>query len=162
MEKYLLTNNSIYSIIIAHACFSLQDVVIKSISGRFALHEIIFIRSLFGIFFIFIILRLTNKKYEYIKTTNIKLHLLRGLFIAVTNVVYITSYIVLPFSQAASIFFTAPIFITGFSILIIQEKFGISRWIFVLLGFIGMLFLLKPSISVNNYLILLPVSAAII
>jgi drug/metabolite transporter (DMT)-like permease len=55
------------------------------------------------------------------------------------------SYILLPPAEAAAIGFTMPIFGTILSALILREATGIHRWSAVLLGFAGVLVMIRPD-----------------
>ena len=53
--------------------------------------------------------------------------------------------ILLPLADATAINFTAPIFATILSFLILKEHVGVHRWSAVLLGFIGILIVARPG-----------------
>lgn len=55
------------------------------------------------------------------------------------------SYILLPPAEATAIGFTMPIFGTILSALILRERTGIWRWSAVLLGFAGVMVMLRPT-----------------
>jgi drug/metabolite transporter (DMT)-like permease len=55
------------------------------------------------------------------------------------------SYILLPPAEAAAIGFTMPIFGTILSAIILREATGIHRWSAVLLGFAGVLVMIRPD-----------------
>lgn len=55
------------------------------------------------------------------------------------------SYILLPPAEAATIGFTMPIFGTILSALILREVTGIHRWSAVLIGFVGVLVMIRPD-----------------
>jgi len=55
------------------------------------------------------------------------------------------SYILLPPAEAATIGFTMPIFGTILSALILREATGIHRWAAVLVGFLGVLVIVRPD-----------------
>ena len=67
--------------------------------------------------------------------------------------------ILLPLADATAINFTAPIFATILSFLILKEPVGLHRWSAVLLGFIGVLIVARPG---GSSLPLLGVSIALI
>ena len=55
------------------------------------------------------------------------------------------SYILLPPAEAAAIGFTMPIFGTILSALVLREATGIHRWSAVLLGFAGVMVMIRPD-----------------
>jgi drug/metabolite transporter (DMT)-like permease len=71
-------------------------------------------------------------------------------------------YASLPFTalaQAASCFFTAPIFTCFFAALILKEKIGIWRISSIFLGFVGVLYIIQPGTSNMQVILFLPVLA---
>ena len=56
-----------------------------------------------------------------------------------------------------SLTFGGPIFVTLGSIFFLSEKVGIRRWSAVLIGFIGMLMIVKPAYDELNIYYLFPI-----
>jgi drug/metabolite transporter (DMT)-like permease len=65
----------------------------------------------------------------------------------------------LPIVGAA--YYTGPLFITLLSALIIGEPVGIRRWMAVLIGFVGVLVILRPGTNSFSYVTLLPIVSAL-
>ena len=59
--------------------------------------------------------------------------------------------------QVVSISFAAPIFITIFSIFLLKEKVGIYRWLAVLVGFVGIIFITEPGFTSLNLYYIYPI-----
>lgn len=55
------------------------------------------------------------------------------------------SYILLPLAEATTIGFSMPIFATILSAVLLKEATGIHRWSAVLLGFVGVLIMVRPD-----------------
>jgi len=51
----------------------------------------------------------------------------------------------MPLAEAVSLLHTAPLFMTALSVLLLREKVGLRRWSAVLLGFAGMLLVIRPG-----------------
>ncbi|NCX92477.1 MAG: DMT family transporter, partial [Rhodobacteraceae bacterium] len=71
-------------------------------------------------------------------------------------------YASLPFAalaQAASCFFTAPIFTCFFAAVILREKIGFWRISSILIGFLGVLYIIQPGTSNMQAVLFLPVLA---
>ena len=56
----------------------------------------------------------------------------------------------IPLADVVSLTFGGPIFVTLGSIFFLSEKVGIRRWSAVLIGFIGMLMIVKPAYDELN------------
>ena len=77
-------------------------------------------------------------------------------------VAYYTALPHVALSVAAAVYYTLPLFITLFAALFIGEKVGVQGWIAVLLGFCGVLLILKPQAEDFNPYALLPLISAIL
>jgi drug/metabolite transporter (DMT)-like permease len=67
----------------------------------------------------------------------------------------------MPLAEAFALTFTGPIFITVLSIPILGEKVGMRRWTAVLIGFVGVLIMLRPGSDALRVEALLPLTAAL-
>jgi drug/metabolite transporter (DMT)-like permease len=68
----------------------------------------------------------------------------------------------LPLAETVSIFFSTPIFITIFSATFLREKVEIRSWIAVLVGFLGVVIMLKPGSKMIDPAALLALLTAIL
>jgi hypothetical protein len=57
---------------------------------------------------------------------------------------------VLPLADATGLSFTAPLFMTGLSALVLRERVGAHRWTAVILGFAGVAIMTAPSLGDLN------------
>jgi drug/metabolite transporter (DMT)-like permease len=127
--------------------FSFQDVVIKWMSGEYPVHEIVFIRSLVAIVLILLIVRFEGG-LESLWTRRPVVHLVRGCAFFMAYTCYYLSLASLPLAEAATLYFTAPLFLAALSVPLLGEKVGLQRWLAVCIGFLGVLIILRPGASV--------------
>jgi len=85
---------------------------------------------------------------------------LRSIFMASAAMLYFAVLAYLPIAQAAAALFAAPIFVLIFSVVLFKERIGIWRIGAILLGFGGVLLVLKPNASEFSALSLLPLIGA--
>ena len=152
---------SISCIIVSHVCFTTQDMAIKLISGNYALHQIILIRSILAILFTLLVFVPMDGGFKYLLTKRLGLHLLRGFGLVIANLCFFTALVTVPLGEAVAIFFVAPLMITALSVFIIREKVGLSSWIAVLVGLLGVLIILRPGFEEFNPGYILPLVAAL-
>ena len=138
------TNVGILFILLAMFSISVNDMLIKQLSGSYPLHEMVFVRSAIGILFSVLILQFEGG-YRMLRTDKPGLHLLRGLFVVVANMSFFAALAVMPLADATALFFVAPLFITMLSIPFLGEKVGFRRLMAVIVGFFGVLVMLRPS-----------------
>lgn len=141
---------------------SVNDLLIKLLSGGYPLHQMVFVRSAIGLVFTFGFL-FWEGGLGLLKTSTPGLHLLRGLLVVGANMTFYAAVAVLPLGQATALFFVAPLFITLLSIPILGEKVGPLRLGAVVIGFLGVVLMQEPwkaSVEVSRWVLLLPVIAA--
>lgn len=142
---------------------SVNDVLIKGLSGAYPLHQIVGIRSAIALAITLVILQFEGG-WARLKTSTPGLHLMRGLLVVSANMTFYAAVAVLPLAQATALFFVAPLFITLLSIPILREKVGPVRLFAVLAGFSGVALMQVPgsavAADVPRVTYLLPVIAA--
>ena len=138
------TGLGIIFILVAMFFISVNDMLIKQLSGAYPLHEMVFVRSAIGIFFSIVILQFEGG-FRTLRTSKPLLHGLRGLFIVVANMSFFAALAVMPLADATALFFVAPLLITVLSVPFLGEKVGPRRLLAVVVGFAGVLVMLRPG-----------------
>ena len=123
---------------------SVQDVMIKQLSGDYPLHQIIFARATIGLTFSLGFLWWEGG-VRVLKTDTPFLHLVRALLVVVANMSYFAALAVLPLAEATALFFVAPLFITLLSVPLLGEKVGPRRIVAILVGFCGVVIMTIPA-----------------
>tara|TARA_B100000963_G_scaffold329603_1_gene319122 strand:- start:976 stop:1818 length:843 start_codon:yes stop_codon:yes gene_type:complete len=106
-----------------------------------------FFRNLFG-FFLLLPFFLKQKKLINHKS-NYKLLFLRGFFGGITMILIFTAYTLIPLSQAMAISFSTPLFIYFGSIYFLKENTDKQKTIYLLLGFILTLIIIRPDLDLQ-------------
>ena len=155
----------IFFVLIGMFCISVNDLLIKQLSGGYPLHELVFARSAIGICFSLLIVQYEGG-WGILRTRHPFLHATRGLLIVVANMTFFVALAVLPLADATALFFAAPLFITLLSIPILGEKVGPLRLSAVTVGFAGVIIMQRPwlgtdALEVSRLVLLLPVVAAL-
>ena len=86
---------------------------------------------------------------------------LRSLLLVLMWIVYYAALPRLSLSLAATALYTTPLFIALFSALAIGEPVGPRRWLAILVGFAGVLTVLRPGSEAFSWFMLLPVLGAV-
>ena len=147
------------------AAISVNDMLIKQLSGGYPLHQMVFVRSAIGIAFSLVLVQLEGG-WRILKTDRPLMHILRGLLVVFANMAFFMALAVMPLGDATALFFVAPLFITLLSIPLLGEPVGLRRLSAVAIGFVGVLIMVRPGSDVSGtvdhwYLLLLPVVAAL-
>ena len=150
-------------ILIGVFCLSINDLMIKQLSDGYPLYQIVFVRSVIGLFLTLIIVQLEGG-WSILRTSRPWLHTMRGILIVIANMTFFLALAVLPLADATALFFAAPLFITILSIPVLGEKVGLMRLGAVVVGFVGVLIMQRPwasNLEVSRIILLLPVLAAL-
>jgi len=144
---------------------SINDMLIKQMSGGYPLHQIIFFRSAIGIGFTLILVQFEGG-WRILATHQPGLHMVRGLLVVISNMSFFAAFAVLPLADATALFFAAPLFITLLSIPMLGEKVGPLRIGAVVFGFIGVIIMQRPwqsgeALQADRIVLLLPVLSAL-
>lgn len=142
------------------AVFSVQDLILKLLSGSYPLYEAMILRSLTAAPLL-LILALLNGGIDTLFTPAWRKMLLRGFLLFGSYAAFYLSIASLPLATTIAIFFTAPLFITVLSVPMLGEKVGPRRWFAVLVGFAGVLFMVRPGSDVFDWAALLALVAGL-
>ncbi|KIN60836.1 Integral membrane protein [Sulfitobacter noctilucae] len=143
---------------------SLNDMLIKSLSGNYPLHQLVGLRSGIGILIALAILQYEGG-LKLLRTGKPLLHIARGLLIVFANSAIYAAIVVMPLATANALYFVAPLFVTLLSIPILGEQVGPRRFIAIGVGFVGVLLMMVPELNGSGgggygWLVVLPVLAA--
>jgi S-adenosylmethionine uptake transporter len=153
----------VYCMLAAMMLISVNDMLIKSLSGDYPLHQLMAMRSLIGIVLTFGILHYEGGLALF-RTGRPGLHILRGLLIVFANSSMYAAIVAMPLATANALYFVAPLFVTLLSIPVLGEKVGPRRFAAIAVGFVGVLVMMAPELAAGSgglgWVVILPVFAA--
>ncbi len=130
------------------ATLSINDVAIKALSGDYALHQVILVRAIIGMVFLAIIIPATGTSFRTLITRRPRGHLLRVIFVLISNVTYFVALAAMPLADAVAIAFVSPLMMTVLSVIVLHEHVGPRRWAAVAVGMIGVIIMFRPGAGV--------------
>ena len=130
-------------ILFGMSAISVNDMLIKLLSGGYPLHQMVFIRSAIGIIFSLMLVQLEGG-FGILKTKTPFLHMLRGVMLVTANMTFFAALAVLTLAETTALFYVSPLLITLLSIPILGEKIGRMRLSAVAVGFLGVLIMVQP------------------
>lgn len=83
----------------------------------------------------------------------------RTIFAGIAMLIYFGCLGIMPISQAVAGLFTAPLFVVIFSIIFFGETVGMKRSLAVILGFVGIILVLRPDAQGFGLVTVLPILA---
>ena len=140
-------NNNIKAILltVSGSFFAvLMESLIRSAQYDSNVYTIGFLRFFFGLIIIFPYL--IKKKFIPYKTKNFKFYFIRGLFNLPMMILGFGALVYVPFEQFKALHFLSPIIVVLLSFIIFREKIYMYRILALVIGFIGMLIIVRPGI----------------
>ena len=130
--------------ILAMAGFALEDLFIKLLSSRVPVSQILIILGFSGTAVLLIIAFLTHAPILHRDLLNRPI--IVRTFCELFAALFFTSAIALtPLSSVASILMTTPLMVTMGASIFFGEKIGWRRWTAIIIGFFGVLLILRPG-----------------
>ena len=135
---------AILLILISIFAGSTMGVLIKFAQNDVSIYIAAFFRFLIG--FIFIFPYILKTKFTVYKTSNILLHIIRSLLNYPAMLLTFSALMLVPYEKISALNFLVPFFVTILAVLLLKEKIRIYRISALVIGFIGMLIILRPGI----------------
>ena len=136
--------------------FSVQDLILKLLSGSYPLSQAMVFRSLTALPLLLLLVAFDGG-LRTLFTPGTRAMIGRGLVMFVAYAAYYLALPALPLASAVALYFSAPLFITLLSVPMLGEVVGWRRSLAVLTGFGGVLIILRPGAGVFEIAALLPV-----
>lgn len=125
----------------ASVLFSVMGVFVKLSSQWFSVAELVFYRSLFGLLFLSVLLRLSG---QGVRTRFWRWHLARGLAGAFALLCFFYAIAHLPLGSAIALNYTSPLFLALYLLLHKGQKPTAWLMLALLIGFSGVWVMLQP------------------
>ena len=126
---------------------SLNDVAVKFLSGGYALHQVMLIRTLIAAAALGVIIKVSGTGFGQLRTRRWREHLFRVTLIMVSNVAFFMGLAAMPLAEGVAVGFVAPLLITAMSVVFLGERVGPRRWAAVAVGMVGVLIMLRPDFT---------------
>ncbi|PLW76771.1 DMT family transporter [Cohaesibacter celericrescens] len=131
--------------------FVTTDTLSKLVSDELATGQLIFVRGMFAVVAILVILIWRGELRHYRHAFN-KIVLLRAVCETVAAILFLTALKHLPLANTAAILLTIPLATTAAAALFLGEQVGIRRWTAVFVGFLGVMAIVRPGLDgFNSY-----------
>jgi len=163
-KDYMKNNVSlgISLMILAIFLLSIMDGISKYLSQHYSVIAINMFRYwFFGALLIFLSFSPKEKKIKLPETKYKYIQILRGTILAIEMCFAHYCFLKIGLIEAHAIFASGPLIVAIFSLIILNEKFGWRRWLAIIVGFIGILIILRPGLKVFDPISLIAVGCAI-
>jgi drug/metabolite transporter (DMT)-like permease len=120
------------------------DLCAKWILATYSLEQFVLLRSFIGLA-IFLLLARQFGGAKGLKTNRWRWHMLRTALACGAMFGFFYGLARMPLVEALTLGFTAPLMVTALSVPILGEHVGWRRWTAVIIGFVGVLIVLRPG-----------------
>ena len=161
MQK--IYNNNPFGLLLGISGYSLfvfLDTIIKKyLVQQYPIFEITFFICLFS--FIPILATLIGVgNWNRLINNKIHIQILRGILAIICGSLIINSFRYHALFEIYPVLFATPLILTSLSYFILKEKVSILRWSVVIIGFIGVLIIVKPGSDLFKIASLFPLAAS--
>ena len=130
--------------VLSTVMFAGVNAIVKWELALYPIGEVAFFRSVFA-FIAVCAMILPRTGFAVLRTNRYREHFQRGLSQFGSMSCMFIAFRTLSLGSATAISFSAPLFTTLLSIVVLKEQVGIHRWLALLLGFVGVLVVTHPG-----------------
>jgi drug/metabolite transporter (DMT)-like permease len=141
--------------------FSSLDASAKYFTTELPLWVLLWGRYFFNFLFVALFF-FRGAPAEIIHTRNLKMQILRSILLVSSTLTFWLALVFLPLADCVVILFVAPLLVTILAAPILGERVGRHRWTAVILGFVGMLVVMRPGFTIFNWVSVLPFVTALL
>ena len=139
---------------------TMNDGVVKWVSDEYQVGQILAFRGGAALILILLVLWV-RKELHIFRVRYPKAQLLRAILMIASTFLFVNGLRLMPLAETVAIAFVGPIFVTALAPILLLEKVGWRRWAAVLVGFTGVLIILRPGSGDLHWAALLPAGAAL-
>ncbi|MEK9671948.1 MAG: DMT family transporter [Rhodospirillaceae bacterium] len=138
---------------------TVNDAVMKWLTGGYPVGQLLLVRSAFSILFIMGLMRFTGG-IESLRVRNWRLHLVRSTAVVAGTFFFVSGLQYLTLAEATAVVFAGPLFITALAPVLIGEHVGWRRWTAVMIGFTGVMIIVRPGSDAMQWAVMFPLASA--
>ena len=143
----------------AYFSFSILDAFQKTAVINHSIFQLLFIKYIFTLLLSCSEAK-RKKNYKFWQSNNVKLQVLRSFFSIIESGCFVLAFRYLSLADVHSVGSLTPVIIVALSALILKENVSPKTWIAIFVGFLGVLIILRPGLSIFDIKSLLPLMAA--
>jgi drug/metabolite transporter (DMT)-like permease len=117
----------------------------RHVSGELHAFEVAFFRTFLGL--LFLVPWFLRSGTNPFKTARLGMHVSRSALHSGASLSFFFALTIAPFAEITALYFISPVFVTVMAVVFLREVVGLQRWAAVLIGFAGMLVILRPGIE---------------
>ncbi|MGD9881296.1 MAG: DMT family transporter [Reyranella sp.] len=146
--------------VLAMLGFAVMDAMSKWVVADYSIGQMMWIR--YGVFCVFAWLLVRRKGLlAMARTRRPWLQGGRSILILVESAVFVLALAYLPLADTHALASTSPLIVIVFGVMFLGERAEPARWLAVVVGFLGMLLIVRPGLRTLDWPMLLPIIGAV-
>lgn len=145
--------------LVAGLFLTTNDAILKWLVPHYPPGQILFIQATLIAGLVVLWMRMRGE--PLFAARNWRAHLYRGILYAIGSYAFVYALKYLPLAEVVAIAFAGPLFMTLFGRIFLKEAVGPHRIFAVIVGFIGVLIIIRPGSSVMHWAVFLPIIVAL-
>lgn len=142
------------------ALITANDAVSKYLTESFPVGQVICLRQAATLLVIATYVVLVSG-WSAVRVVSWPGQLTRGLLFITGSAFMVLSLSLLPLATVIAILFASPTLIAAFSMPVLAERVSLNRWIAIMVGFVGVLIIIRPGGTTFEWVLLIPLAAAV-
>lgn len=160
LSRSIAPGRGILFMLLGAALLTVNDTMLKWLTGGYPTGQIMFMRGLFVVLPVAMLVWRAGGP-TVLRVDSLGAHALRAGCVLTGTFLFITGLSFLPLAEAIAITFAGPLFVTALATPMLGEVVGWRRWTAVLVGFIGVLIITRPTGAAIQWAALLPLTASL-
>jgi drug/metabolite transporter (DMT)-like permease len=157
------TTLAIGLVLMSMFAFALMDGLAKIVTQSLPVPQVLWVRNI-----VFTLFALSLLKWQHpgeairalAASASPRLQLLRGLLLVVESAVFMLAFKLMPIADVHAVASAAPLLVVALSVPLLKEKVGPRRLAAVLVGFIGVLLIVRPGFAMVSTPIVVALAGA--
>jgi drug/metabolite transporter (DMT)-like permease len=143
----------------AVSMFPIINASAKYLSAAYPITEIVWAR--FAGHLVFVVLAFFPRlRWRLFHTVRPVVQVSRSMLLLGATTLFVSAIGRLPLATASAIGFASPFIVTALSVPVLRERVGLRRWTAVIIGFIGVLVIIRPGAGFTNWATVLVLCSA--
>ena len=147
-------------VVVGVLAFTIQDVIVKFVSGGYSIHQIILFRCLGALPLILLLLVYEGGVKAFLRAPH-GLISIRSIIQYISYTLWFLAIASISIADALAIGFISPLIITALAGLVLGAHVGTNRWLAILAGFGATVLMLRPGFGVFEPAALIVLASAI-
>ena len=152
---------SIVLMVTSCGVLTVNDAMVKWLAQTYPVGQVMSLRGI-CVIVVVVAYAVARRLTAQLRVTNWGLQLARGTLMATSTFLFVTALTLMPIADAIAVAFAGPILATALAALLLAEPVGWRRWSAVVIGFVGVVIMLRPTPELLRLAALVPLTAALI